>query len=77
MAQIGKNLQGRRPGSTPGLGRSPGEGNGNLLPVFLPGKFYRQRTLAGYSPWGQKESSMTDRLTLPHSSDKWVNIQNI
>ena len=25
------------PGSIPGLGRSPGEGNGNPLPVFLPG----------------------------------------
>ena len=25
-------------GSVPGLGRSPGEGNGNPLPVFLPGK---------------------------------------
>ena len=28
------------PGSIPGLGRSPGEGNGNPLttPVFLPGE---------------------------------------
>ena len=25
-------------GSIPGSGRSPGEGNGNPLPVFLPGK---------------------------------------
>ena len=24
-------------------------------PVFLPGKFYGQRSLAGYSPWGRKE----------------------
>ena len=27
-------------GSTPGLGRSPGEGNGNPLPVLLPGEFH-------------------------------------
>ena len=27
-------------GSTPGLGRVPGEGNGNPTPVFLPGKFH-------------------------------------
>ena len=27
-----------KPGSIPGLGRSPGEGNGNPLPVLLPGK---------------------------------------
>ena len=25
-------------------------------PVFLPGKFHGQRSLAGYSPWGRKES---------------------
>ena len=24
-------------------------------PVFLPGKFHGQRSLAGYSPWGHKE----------------------
>jgi len=23
-------------------------------PVFLPGKFHGQRSLAGYCPWGQK-----------------------
>ena len=27
------------PGSIPGLGRSSGEGNGNPLPVLIPGKF--------------------------------------
>ena len=27
---------------------------------FLPGKFHRQRRLAGYSPWGHKESNMTE-----------------
>ena len=27
-----------------------------LTPVFLPGEFYGQRSLAGYSPWGHKES---------------------
>ena len=32
-------------------------------PVFLPGELYGQRSLVGYSPWGHKESHMTDRLT--------------
>ena len=32
--------------------------------VFLPGEFHGQRSLAGYSPWGRKESDMTERLTL-------------
>ena len=27
-----------------------------LTPVFLPGKSHGQRSLVGYSPWGQKES---------------------
>ena len=30
----------------------PGEGNGKPVPVFLPGKFNGQRSLAGYNPWG-------------------------
>ena len=33
-------------------------------PVFLPGKSHGQRSLAGYSPWGQKESDTTDKLSL-------------
>ena len=37
-------------GSVPGLGTSLGEVNGKLTPVFLPGKSYGQRSLAGYSP---------------------------
>ena len=28
-------------------------------PVFLPGKSDGQRSLAGYSPWGPKESDRT------------------
>ena len=38
-------------GSIPGSGRFPGGGNGNPLPVFLPGKSHGQRSLAGYIPW--------------------------
>ena len=33
--------------------------------IFLPGEFHEQRSLAGHSPWGRKESSMTERLSLP------------
>ena len=44
------------PGSSPGLGRSPGEGNGN------PGKSHGQRSLVGYSLQGRKESDTTERL---------------
>ena len=31
-------------------------------PVFLPGQFHGQRSLAGYSQWGCKESDKTDQL---------------
>ena len=48
------------PGSIPESGSSPGEGTGN--PVLLPGKFHGWRNLVGYSPWGLKESDMTERL---------------
>ena len=33
-------------------------------PVFLPGEFHGQRSLASYSPWGLKELDMTEWLTL-------------
>ena len=31
-------------------------------PVFLPGKCHGWGSLVGYSPWGRKESDMTERL---------------
>ena len=61
VVQMVKNLPANAgaTGSIPELGRSLGEGNGNPLPVFLPGKSHGQRSLAGYSPWGHKELDMT------------------
>ena len=51
-------------GSILGLGRSPGEANGNPLQLFLPGEFHGQRSLVGYSPWGGKELATTEQVTL-------------
>ena len=34
-------------------------------PVFLPGEFHGQRSLLSCSPWGCKESDLTERLTHP------------
>ena len=31
-------------------------------PVFLPGKYYGQRSLVSYIPWGHKESDETEEL---------------
>ena len=58
-----KNLQCSRTvdlGSIPGSGRSPGGGHGKPTPVFLPGESHGQRSLAGCSPWGHKESGTTE-----------------
>ena len=50
-------------GLIPGLGRSPGEGYGNPLQYSLLENPHGQGSLAGYSPWGRKESDTTERLS--------------
>ena len=47
-------------GSIPGSGRSSGEEKWQLIPVSLPRKFHGQKSLAGFSPWGRKESDITE-----------------
>ena len=39
-------------------------------PVFLPGESHGQRSLEDYSPWGCKESDMTEQL----STQAYINI---
>ena len=48
-------------GSIPGLGKSLGKGHGNPLQYSCLENPHGQRSLAGYSPWGRKESDMTER----------------
>ena len=47
-------------GSVPGLERSPGGGHGNPLQYSCLENPHGQRSLVGYSPWGHKESDMTE-----------------
>ena len=49
-------------GLIPGLGTSPGVGNGKPTSVFLPGKFHEQRSLVGYSPCDCKKLDTTELL---------------
>ena len=56
-------LQCRRPGFDLWVGKILWRRKWLPIQVFLPGKFHRQRSLAGYSPWGCKELDMTERLT--------------
>ena len=46
-------------------------------PVFLPGEFHGQRSLAGYNPWGHKESNMTERVTSLWVSEVALVVQNL
>ena len=57
-------LQGRRPRFDPWIRKIPWRREWLPTPVFLPGEFHGQRSLAGYSPWGPKESDTTKWLTL-------------
>ena len=51
-------------GLIPGLGRSPGEGNGYPLQYQNPGEFHGL-----YCPWGRRESDKTEQLSL----SLWMN----
>ena len=65
VALVVKNLPAsardlRDAGLIPGSGRSPGEGNGNPLQYSCLENPPGQRRLAGYRPWGCKESNTTE-----------------
>ena len=67
LAQWVKNLPAHAgdtgdPGFIPGSGRSPWRRAWQPTPVSLPGEPHGHRILVGYSPWGLKESNMTERL---------------
>ena len=47
-------LQGGRPRFDPWVGKITWRKELLLTPVFWPGEFYGQRSLAGYSPWGSR-----------------------
>ena len=55
--------QGRRHGFDPWVGKVPGRRAWQFTPVFLPGESHGQRSLAGCSPWGRKESDTTEQLS--------------
>ena len=54
--------------SIPGLERSSGGGHGNPLQYSFLENPHGQRSLEGYSPWGRKESDMTEGLSTALSS---------
>ena len=60
-------------GSIPGSGRSPIEGHGNPLQYSSLENSRGQRILAGYSPWGRKESDKIEQLRTAQSVGKKLN----
>ena len=56
-----KNLPARQETWVRSLGpEDPLEKGMATPPVFLPGESHGQKSLVGYSPWGRKESDMTE-----------------
>ena len=69
MAQVVKHLpamqETQRPGFNHWVGKIPWRRKWQLTLVFLPGKSHGQRNVIGYSPWGRKESDMTEHASTP------------
>ena len=64
VAQMVKNLPAIRPVFDPWVGKIPWRREQLPTPVFWPGEFHGQRSLAGYSPWGHREQDTTEQLSL-------------
>ena len=54
----------KRLGFDPRVGKIPWSRKWWPTPVFLPGKFHGQRSLADYSPWGPKESDIIEHTCM-------------
>ena len=62
----------------PWVGKIPWSRKWQPTPVFLPRKFQGQRNLAGYSPWGHRESDMTEHThTHTHTLKFWNECDNM
>ena len=52
----------KRSGFDPWVGKIPWSRKWQPTPLFLPGTFHGQRSLAGCSVWGHRESDMTEHI---------------
>ena len=67
LAQSVKNPPAKQETQVRSLGwEDPLEKEWPPTPVFLPGEFHGQKRLAGYSPWGRRESYRTEPLNHHH-----------
>ena len=65
----------KRRGFDPWVRKIPWSRKWQHIPVFLPGKFHRQRSPGGYSPRNRKESDMTEHAPLP-LPNRWQTVTN-
>ena len=65
MAQMVKNTPAMQESRVRSLGpKDPWRRERLPIPVFLPGSFHGQRSLASYSPRGHKEPDRTEQLSI-------------
>ena len=57
----------KRHGFHPWVRKSPWRREWQLTPVFLLGESYGQKSLVGYSPWGRKDSDMSEATEHSHT----------
>ena len=60
------------PGLIPGWGSPLEKSMATHSSIFMPGEFHGQKSLVGYSPWGHKESDMTEVLTQHNLLPCWL-----
>ena len=74
VAQMVKNpSEMQRPSFDPWVQKIPWRREGQSTSVLLPGEFYGQRSLVGYSPRDCKESDMIEGLTHYYIFSKYNN----
>ena len=61
----------KRLGFDPWVRKIPWRRAWQPTPVFLPGESHGQRSVAGYSPWGRRESNTTKWLSSMPSKCRW------
>ena len=79
MAQTVKRtcLQCGRPRFHPWVRKIPWRREWQPTPVFLPDESHGQRSLAGYSPWGQKESRLAWATSAFTFNRKWNDLYSV
>ena len=69
----GRRHMRQRLGFHPWGGKSPWRRAWQPTPVILPRESHRQMSLAGYSPWGHKESDTTEATSHTHMPNTLLN----